>query len=115
MKIKPNYENMGEWEFYCNDIEHEYKQCVDEGLDIEKYKDVFSSISRLPKGEIKKKLGDVLFEIIISANRREDYPYVGAVGELPEEAVAEKEVCGAKRLLYHARSCARETLSLDYC
>ena len=41
MKIKPDYENMGEWEFYCKDIEHEYKQCVDEGLDIEKYKDIF--------------------------------------------------------------------------
>lgn len=75
MKIKPNYENMGEWEFYCNDIEHEYKQCVDEGLDVEKYKDIFSSVKNLPKTEIRKKFADVLFEAVCNAPIRDGYKY----------------------------------------
>lgn len=75
MKIKPNFENMGEWEFYCNDIEHEYKQCVDEGLDIEKYKDIFSAVKNLPKTEIKKKFADVLFEAACASPVREGYKY----------------------------------------
>ena len=75
MIIKPNYEDMGEWEFYCNDIEHEYKQCVDEGLDIEKYKDIFTSVKNLPKTEIRKKFSDVLFEAVCSAPIREGYKY----------------------------------------
>ena len=75
MKIKPNYENMGEWEFYCNDIEHEYKQCVDEGLDVEKYKDIFSSVKNLPKTEIRKKFSDVLFEAVCNAPIRDGYKY----------------------------------------
>ncbi|MBE6799632.1 MAG: ADP-ribosylglycohydrolase family protein [Ruminococcaceae bacterium] len=75
MKIKPNYENMGEWEFYCNDIEHEYKQCFDEGLDIEKYKDIFAAVKNLPKTEIRKNFSDVLFEAVCNAPIREDYKY----------------------------------------
>lgn len=75
MKIKPNYENMGEWEFYCNDIEHEYKQCVDEGLVVEKYKDIFSSVKNLPKTEIRKKFSDVLFEAVCNAPIRDGYKY----------------------------------------
>ncbi len=74
--VKPQYQNIHDWEFYSSNLLTEYQQSFEEGLDIEKFKDVFSSISRLPKGEIKKKLGDVLFEIVTSANRREDYPYV---------------------------------------
>ncbi len=75
MKIKPNFENMGEWEFYCNDIEHEYKQCVDEGLDVEKYKEIFSTVKNLPKTEIRKKFSDVLFEAVCNAPIREGYKY----------------------------------------
>ena len=54
----------------------EYHQSIEEGLDIEKFEDVFSSVSRFPKGEIKKRLGDVLFDIVASAKIREDYSYI---------------------------------------
>ena len=74
--VKPQYQNIHDWEFYSSNLLTEYQQSFEEGLDIEKYKDVFSSVSRLPKGEIKKKFGDVLFDIVTSANRRSDYPYV---------------------------------------
>ena len=74
--IKPHYKNIHDWEFYSSNLLLEYQESYDEGLDIEIYKDAFSSVSRLPKGEIKKKLGDVLFEAVTSATQREGYPYI---------------------------------------
>ncbi len=74
--IKPHYKNIHDWEFYSSNLLLEYQESFDEGLDVELYKDVFSSISRLPKGEIKKKFGDVLFEAVTSASQREGYPYI---------------------------------------
>ena len=74
--IKPHYKNIHDWEFYSSNLLLEYQESFDEGLDVELYKDVFSSISRLPKGEIKKKFGDVLFEAVTSAQQREGYSYI---------------------------------------
>lgn len=73
--MKPQYSNIHDWEFYTSDILTEYQQSVDEGLDIETYKDVFMAVSRLPKDEIKKKIGDVLFEVVINAKQKKDYKY----------------------------------------
>lgn len=74
--VKPQYENIHEWEFYSSNLLTEYEQSIEEGLDIERYKDIFSSIAKLPQNEIKKKFGDVLYEIISNANQRKDYPYI---------------------------------------
>ena len=74
-ELKPDYENMHKWDFYAADIATEYIQSVEEGLDIEQYKDLFGAVARLPKGEIKKKLGDVLFQVVMSAPEREGYEY----------------------------------------
>ncbi len=48
MSIKPNYEKIDGCEFYPADIMVEYKQSIDEGLDIEKYKELFEAVSKLP-------------------------------------------------------------------
>ena len=74
--LKPQYQNLNDWEFYSSNLLTEYQQSMEEGLDIEAFGDVFSSVARLPKGEVKKKLGDVLFEAMISAEQREGYPYL---------------------------------------
>lgn len=74
--LKPQYSNIHDWEFYTSDILTEYQQSVDEGLDIETYKDVFDAVARLPKDEIKKKIGDVLFEVVINAKQKEGYTYI---------------------------------------
>ena len=75
-EIKPQYVNIHDWEFYSSNLMTEYQQSIEEGLDIEVYKDIFSSISRLPKNEIRKKLGDILFEIVCSAKVKEYYSYI---------------------------------------
>ena len=73
--MKPKYANLHDWEFYSSAILTEYEQSVDEGLDFEKYEDLFLAVSKLPKDEIKKKLGDVIFEIISNAETVEGYKY----------------------------------------
>ena len=66
--IKPQYQNIHVWEFYASNLLTEYQQSMEEGLDIERYKDLFFTVAGLPTDEIKKKLGDVLFEIVTTAN-----------------------------------------------
>lgn len=73
--LKPMYSNIHDWEFYTSDILTEYEQSIEEGLDIEMYKDVFASVAKLQKNEFKKELGDVLFKIVTDAKTREGYKY----------------------------------------
>ena len=63
-EIKPNFDKIDSWEPYSSDLMTEFEQSVEEGLDIERYKDVFSAVSMLPKSEVKKKFGDVLYDIV---------------------------------------------------
>ena len=75
-EMKPQYSSIPTWEFYAADIMTEYQQSYEEGLDIEGYKDLFFSVSKLSASEIKKKLGDVIFEIVSNAPTRKDYKYI---------------------------------------
>lgn len=75
-QLKPQYANIHEWEFYADGAETEYLQCIEEGLDVARYKDLFDFVYYMPQGEIKKKLGDVLFDIVRSAGSVEGYSYI---------------------------------------
>lgn len=80
IEIKPQYQNAHDWEFYASNLQTEYQQSIDEGLDLEQYKDLFSAVSLLPKNEIKAKLGDVLFKIVTNAKKKENYTYLEPSG-----------------------------------
>ncbi len=73
--IKPQYQNFDDYEFYGTNLMIEYKQCMEEGLDVERYKDLFNAVYMLPQNEIKKKLSDLIFEIVSSAKPKAGYPY----------------------------------------
>ena len=73
--LSPAYESMDNWEFYASNLVTEYQQSTEEGLDIEEYKELFDSVSKLPKGELKKRFGDILFDIVYNAKQRADFPY----------------------------------------
>lgn len=73
--IKPQYQNIHDWDFYAANLAIEYKQSVEEGLNIENYKDVFAAVAKLPRTEIKKKLGDVLFEVVTLSKTKAGYEY----------------------------------------
>lgn len=74
-EIKIDYKNDDWFNRYHSDLMKEYVQSVEEGLDVEKYKDLFESVSALEDGEIKKKLSDIIFEAVINADMRPDYKY----------------------------------------
>ncbi len=75
-EIKPDYINRHFWELYYEDLPTEYNQSIEEGLDISRYKDVFDSVAKLPRGEMKKKLGDVLFEVVRTASTVDGFKYI---------------------------------------
>ena len=75
-EIKPKYAKIHNYESYSSNLKTEYIQCVEEGLDITTYKDVFDSVARLPKDETKKKLGDVLYGVVLKAGIKENYKYI---------------------------------------
>lgn len=74
-ELKPMYTDIHAWEFYASAADTEYKQCLDEGLDVSQYANLFAAVNALPNGEIKKDLGDVLFKIVTNAQMRPDYRY----------------------------------------
>lgn len=74
--LKPKYANIHEWESYSSNLLTEYRQSIEEGLDLSAYADVFTAVSRLPKNETKKKLGDVLFDVVFNAKTTENYKYI---------------------------------------
>ncbi len=74
--LKPKYANIHKWESYSSNLLTEYQQSIEEGLDLSVYADVFTAVSRLPKNETKKKLGDVLFDVVFHAKITENYKYI---------------------------------------
>lgn len=73
--LMPDYAGLHKWEFYPVDAEIEYKQCLDEGLDVEPYKQLFLEVQKLPRGEAQKQFGDALFELVCSLKQRDRYKY----------------------------------------
>lgn len=74
-KIKPQYSKIPDWDFYSSNLMIEYQQCIDEGIDIETYKDLFFDISKLPNNEYKSTFGDIIFDIVSNAKQMDSYAY----------------------------------------
>ena len=74
-KIRPKYEKMSKWEIYCADLPIEYEQCIDEGLDLKEYGELFRAVSLLPWNDAKARIADVIFDIVLNAKTAEGYPY----------------------------------------
>lgn len=75
-KLLPDYEKIHDWELWSRNLKTEYRQCIEEGKDVEKYKDLFLAISNMENGEIKEKFADVLFELTEETGVRDGYKYV---------------------------------------
>lgn len=74
-EIKIDHSHAEGFNRYSADILAEYRQCAEEGLDIEKYKDIFEATAKMKSGEAKTKICDTLFEIVMGAKMRSDYKY----------------------------------------
>ncbi len=75
-KLTPSYDKLHGWELYFEELMTEYRQSIEEGLDVEKYKELFEAVAKLPRSEEKKRLADVIFDLVRSAPIREGYKYV---------------------------------------
>lgn len=73
-KISPQYNHMDDCISY-DSFATEYQQSVEEGRDIEVYKELFEAARKLPKSEIKTRIGDVLFDVVTQAKQKGNYPY----------------------------------------
>ena len=74
-EILPNYAHMDGWESYSEILDTEYIQSMEEGLDIEKYQDLFQAAAKMPADVNKEKISDVIFNLVLNAPLREDYAY----------------------------------------
>lgn len=75
IEIIQDYNQVDGFNRYPQDIMGEYLQSIEEGLDIEKYKNLFESVAALEPGKIKTKFSDIIFDIILNADVRSDYKY----------------------------------------
>jgi len=74
-EIKIDYNNVDALNRYPSDMMAEYKQSLEEGLDVEKYKLLFEAVAGLEDGKYKTRLSDVVYEMVINAPLRTDYKY----------------------------------------
>ncbi len=53
----------------------EYVQCLEEGMDIEQYHDLFKAAAAMPAGNIKEDVSDALYRLTLTLGTREGYRY----------------------------------------
>ena len=72
---KPIYTSMHHWQKYSSDLMVEYRQCLEEGLDVTPYEALFQAADKMPDDENRKAVADILFHITRTAPELNDYPY----------------------------------------
>lgn len=74
-EIKTDYNHADDFTRYHKDIMAEFNQSIEEGLDLEKYKSLFETVSKMENGEEKAKKSDELFKLVMETSLRKDYKY----------------------------------------
>ena len=74
-ELKKDYSAMGWWESYQREFMTEYRQSVEEGLDIESYREFFEVSAKLPEGEVREKVSEAIFDLVYNAPIKEGYQY----------------------------------------
>lgn len=74
-EIKIDYNQIDGFNSYPSDLMIEYNQCIEEGLDVEQYKELFESVAAMKNGAEKTKKSNEIFEIVLGADLRADYKY----------------------------------------
>ena len=70
-----HYDKMHEWDLYAKQLHTEWRQSVEEGLDIAQYRALFDSVIAMPLDEKKEQMSELLYRIVNEAPVREDYAY----------------------------------------
>ena len=72
---RKSYDRMHEWDLYAKQLPTEWRQSLEEGLDIAQYRSLFDAVIALPLDEKKEQLCEVLYQIVRDAQIREDFAY----------------------------------------
>lgn len=109
-EIKFDYNNVDGFNNYHNELMKEYVQCIEEGLDVEKFKPLFEQISAMDNNEYKARMSDVVYDMVINAKMRADYEFnepskykeikklradYEIEGEIPDEETLRQKLLGA--------------------
>ena len=74
-EIQPQYSMLHPWQKYAHDMQVEYRQCVEEGLDVAAYEPLFRAVEQMPDDRHRAAVADVLYDIVRTAPAVADYPY----------------------------------------
>ena len=72
--VQPDYEKRFFWEAYYKQLDIEYRQCLDEGKDIEPYRELFEAAARMPNDRHKAEIADALYALVQDLPQRKGYP-----------------------------------------
>lgn len=73
--IQPEYDGMHEWEQYSKQLSVEFRQTLEEGIDIDGYESLFHAASQMPGSKYKADIADVLFHLILNMPLKKNYGY----------------------------------------
>ncbi len=74
--LAPSYKDLQTWDTYQAQLHFEYRQCLLEGKDFEKYKEVFDAVSKLSAGTTKARMAEALFEYVCNSKMRTEFAFV---------------------------------------
>lgn len=74
--IIPDSAHTRDADLYAQELQNEYTQCIDEGLDVRHLEPLFREVARLPAGSLRSRIADALFDAAASASTVADYSYV---------------------------------------
>lgn len=72
----PEYKNIHSWEIYHNQLMIEYRQCIDEGRDMESFRQLFEAVEKMPDCPHKIEIADALYRITFDVSVRKGYRYI---------------------------------------
>ena len=73
--VMPSFDKQAVWESYAEQIYVEYRQSIEEGLDISEYSELFSAVQNMKRDASKAKIASVLYEIVSNAKQVAGYKY----------------------------------------
>ena len=74
-EIEFDYNQADGFNRYADDIMAEYNQCLEEGIEVEKYKALFESVAAMESGAEKNRMSNTVYETVIGADMQADYKY----------------------------------------
>ena len=74
--LSPQYSTLQTWEDYSSELPLELCQSLEEGKDIERYSGLFRETAKLTDADVRNRVADILFGVVLNAGTCQDYAYM---------------------------------------